>query len=288
MPASNYGIIDANGLEIDLGYSNTIGKKFSYMIKGNFGLAHTDVKQRDVAANAQKVDDPNGKSLNYGTGLEATEIFRSQGEIDKLPSTYTINGARPELGMLNFKDISGADGTPDGKIDGYDRVVLSNYMGSGAAPISYGLTVSVAYNGFSADMLFAGLAGFKNTYNDPWSRNFGGGGKIPIYHDDAWSVDNPNGTTPKLYAWGDARATYVPVSTFNTYDGSFLRMKYLNLGYTIPSKITKKAKISEVKIFASGTNLFCLSKFKFYDPELYQFMSYPVMKTYTIGLDIKL
>lgn len=288
LPASNYGIIDASGLEIDLGYSNTVGKKFSYMVKGNFGLAHTDVKQRDVAANAQKVDDPNGKSLNYGTGLKATGIFRSQGEIDKLPSTYTINGARPELGMMNFEDISGADGVPDGKIDSYDRVILSDYMGSAAAPISYGLTINLAYSGFSVDMLFAGLADFKITYNDPWSRNFGGGGKIPTYHDDAWSVDNPNGSTPKLYSWGDARATYVPVSTFNTYDGSFLRMKYLNFGYTIPSKITRKAKIADVKIFASGTNLFCWSKFKYYDPEIYQFMSYPVMKAFTVGLDIRL
>ena len=288
MPASNYGIIDSKGMEFDLGYADHIGKNFTYAIKGNFGLATTKVKLRDYAANAQPIDNPNGKTLGYGAGLKATGIFRSQADIDKLPGTYTINGAKPELGMMNFEDLSGPDGKPDGMIDNYDRVIVGDYMGSGAAPISYGLSINLGFKGFSLDMLFAGLANFKNTYNDPWGRNFGGGGKIPKYHDDAWSAENPNGSTPKLYAWGDARATYVPTSTFNTYDGSFLRMKYLNLAYSIPSSITNKARISDVKIFLSGTNLFCLSKFKFYDPEVFQFMSYPVMKTFTVGLDIRL
>ncbi len=288
MPASNYGIIDAQGIELDLGYTNKIGKNFTFLIKGNLGIAHNEVKQRDVASNAQPVDNPNGKSLNYGAGLKAIGILRTQADLDKLPSTYTINGARPELGMLNFEDLSGPAGIPDGRIDNYDRIVLSDYMGSGAAPLSYGLTINLAYKGLSLDMLFAGMSDFKITYNDPWSRNFGGGGKIPTFHDDAWSTDNPNGTTPKLYAWGDSRATYVPVSTFNTYDGSFMRMKYLNLAYTIPSKISGKAKITEARIFASGTNLFYLSKFKYYDPEIYQFMSYPTMQTFSLGLDIKL
>jgi len=189
--------------------------------------------------------------------------------------------------MMNFADVSGPNGSPDGKIDDYDRVVLGNYFGSGGAPISYGLKVNFQYKGFTVDMLFAGLAGFKVSYNDAWGRNFGGGGKIPLYHADSWSESNPNGTTPKLYPWGDGRATYTYTSSFNTYDGSFLRMKYLNLGYNIPAEVMKKAGLKGAQIFVSGTNLFLWSKFKFYDPEIAQFMSYPEMKAFSLGISLQ-
>ena len=137
--------------------------------------------------------------------------------------------------------------------------------------------------------MLSGLAGFKVSYNDPWGRNFGGGGKVPKYHADSWSTDNPNGSTPKIYPWGNPHSYgYTWTSTFNVYNGSLLRMKYLNLNYKLPELIVSKLSIKDARIFAAATNLFYRSKFKFYDPELYQFMSYPTMKTYTIGIDIRL
>ena len=288
LPATNYGIVDSKGFEFELGYNNKIGKDFSYNIKANLGLATTNVVKRDVATNAQFVDDPNGKTLSYGTGYKALNIFRTQADLDKLPSGYTIFGTTPELGMLNFDDISGPDGIPDDKIDSYDRIVLGNYFGSGSAPVSYGLALDFTYKNFNVNMMFAGLAGFKLTYNDAWGRNFGGGGKVPLYHADSWTTDNPDGTTPKLYPWGDGRSSgYTQTSTFNTYDGTFIRMKDLNIGYTFKSDFLTNVGITKAQLFASGTNLFYLSKFKFYDPEISQFMSYPIMKSYSLGLNVQ-
>ncbi len=287
LPAVNYGVVDSKGLEFELGYNNTIGKDFSFAVKGNIGLATTKVIQKDVASNTQPVNNPNGKTLNYGTGLKATGIFRTQAELDALPAGYTINGVKPELGMMNFADVSGPDGKPDGKVDGYDNIILGNYFGSGSAPVSFGLNLTLSYKGFTVNTLFAGLTGYKISYNDAWGRNFGGGGKIPLYHDNAWSETNPNGTTPKLYPWGDGRATYTYTSTFNTYDGSFVRMKYLNIGYSIPGTVMRKIGLHAAQVFVSGTNLFSMSKFKLYDPEIYQFMSYPLMKTFSMGCNIQ-
>ncbi len=289
LPAVNYGIVDSKGIEIELGYNNTIGRDFEYRAKGNFGVSTNKVISRDAAQNAQFVDNPNGKTLSYGTGYQAIGIIRTQDELSKLPAGYKIFGATPELGMMNFADISGPDGKPDGKIDSYDRIVLGNYFGSNSAPITYGLQLNFSYKGISVDMLFAGLSGFKTSYSDAWGRNFGGGAKIPKYHDDAWSTDNPNGTTPKLFPWGDARSSgYTQTSTFNVYDGSFMRMKYLNIGYNLPAKYLNKIKVKGIKLFASGTNLFTLSKFKFYDPEISGFMSYPLMKNFSMGIDVRL
>lgn len=288
LPYTNYGVMNTQGIDLELGYHNKIGKDFNYSVKGTFGLATSKVMVRDAAANAQPIDNPVGKTYGYGTGYQATGILRTQDDLGKLPVGYTIFGAKPELGMMNFADINGPNGTADGKIDSYDRIIIGKYMGSNNAPISYGIQVNLSYKNFTVDMLFAGLSGFKITYNDAWSRNFGGGGKIPIYHADAWTTDNPNGTTPKLFPWGDSRANgYTQASTFNTYDGTFLRMKDLNVGYNIPSRLYKKVGISNAQLFVSGSNLFCWSKFKFYDPEISQFMSYPIMKAYSLGLNIQ-
>ncbi|SDS33730.1 TonB-linked outer membrane protein, SusC/RagA family [Mucilaginibacter mallensis] len=286
-PEVNYGIMNAHGLEVDLAYHNKIGSDFSYAVKGNFGLAETKVIKEDVAPGTQAVNNPNGKPLGYFTGLEATGIIRTQAQLNALPTGYTINGAVPQLGMMNFKDVSGPNGVPDGKIDGYDNVVLSNHLGAANAPISYGVLINLVYKRFTLDMQFAGLAGFQNSYNDPWGRNFGGGGLVPLYHANSWSPSNPNGTTPEIFPWGDARATYVPNSSFNTFNAGFVRMKYLNFGYNLPEGLLKKLGVHTAQIFASGTNLFCLTPFKFYDPEVYQFMSYPEMKTFSLGLNVK-
>jgi hypothetical protein len=287
-PATNYGIVDSKGFEIDLGYSNKIGKDFSYSIKANYGYATSEVIMKDYATNAQSVDIPVGKTLSYFTGYQTTGILRTQADLDKLPAGYRIFGAIPELGMMNFADLSGVEGKPDGKIDSYDRKVMGDYSGSGAAPVSYGLMFNLDYKGFYLDVLFAGLSGFKVVYNDAWSRNFGGGGKIPTYHADSWSTDNTDGTTPKLYPWGDARANgYVQVSDFNTYAGDFIRLKDLNLGYNLPGTWVKTIGLSKAQIFVQGTNLFYWSKFEFYDPEISGFMSYPIMKTYSMGLNIQ-
>ena len=289
MPAENYGVVNSKGLEIELGYRNTIGKDFTYFVKGNFGIATTEVIKRDVASNAQAVDNPNGKTLNYGTGYIDNGILRTQKDLDALPAGMTFFGAPPTLGSANFKDVSGPGGAPDGKVDGYDRVVLGNYFGSASAPYSYGMLISLSYKGINLETLFSGLAGFKNSYNDAWGRNFGGGAKVPLYHADSWTTDNVNGTTPKIYPWGNPQSYgYTETSTSNVYNAGFVRLKYINIGYNLPEKLMRKGGLNGVNIFVSGSNLFYISKFKLYDPEVYQFMSYPLMRSFSAGINIKL
>jgi hypothetical protein len=287
LPNTNYGVVNAKGLEFELGYNNHAGKDFYYSIKGNFGLATNKVITKDVAANAIPVDNPNGKTLNYMIGYRSTGIFRTQADLDKLPSGFTILGQAPVLGMLMYEDVYGPDGRPDGKVDGYDRVKLANYSLS-QAPVSYGLNLDFEYKGFSVNALFAGLAGFKVFYNDAFGKNTGSYFIYTKFWEDYWTEDNTDGKAPKPFPWGDSRATYSQNSSYNLYDGSFVRMKYLSIGYRIPLKITSKAGLSNVQIFASGTNLFVLSRFKYYDPEVSQFMSYPIMKTFSLGVNLNL
>lgn len=289
LPAENYGEVNSRGVEVELGYNNSVGKNFSYEVKGMFSYATNKVIKKDVAANAQTYANPNGKTLSYGYGYQALGIIKTQEDLNKLPSGYTINGVAPALGDMLFSDLSGPDGKPDNKVDGYDQIVLGNYFGADNAPVSYGLNISLTYKGFGIETLLSGLAGFKVSYNDPWGRNFGGGGKVPLYHADSWSTDNVNGSTPKIYPWGNAHSYgYTWTSTFNVYNAGILRMKYLSINYKIPQSLLNRLTIKDARIFVSATNLFYLSDYKLYDPELYQFMSYPTMKTYSVGIDIRL
>ncbi len=287
LPSVNYGIVDGKGLEFELSYRDKIGSDFSYKLKGNFGIATNKVIKEDVAANAQPVDNPNGKPLGYLAGLVSTGVIKTQAQLSALPAGYTIYGATPELGMLNFQDVSGPNGAPDGKIDDYDRQVISKHNGVGAAPISFGLLMNLAYKRFSLDAQFAGFAGFTGTYSDIFGRNFGGGGLLPTYYGNQWSSTNANSNSPKLYQWGDPRATYTYTSTYNTYNASFVRLRYLNFAYDLPIPFLKSIGVKSARIFAQGTNLFVLSKFKFYDPEVNGSTSYPQTKTYSVGLNVK-
>ncbi|RBL90104.1 SusC/RagA family TonB-linked outer membrane protein [Chitinophaga flava] len=289
LPPENYGKVNSNGIEVELGYNNNIGKNFSYNVKGVFTYATNKVIRKDVAANTQDYANPIGKTLSYGYGYQALGIIRTQDDLNKLPAGYTVNGVAPAIGDMLLADLSGPNGKPDNKVDSYDQVVLGKYFGADNAPVSYGLNISLTYKGFSVDALFSGLTGYKLFYNDPWGRNFGGGGKVPQYHADSWTTDNPNGSTPKIYPSGDPHsAGYTWTSSFNVYNGGFLRMKYLNLNYQLPEIVLNKLSVKDVRVFVAGSNLFNITKFKLYDPEIKGFMSYPTTKTFTAGIDIRL
>jgi hypothetical protein len=124
-------------------------------------------------------------------------------------------------------------------------------------------------------------------YNDGYNRNsLNGGNRSWTIWRDYWTPDNINASMPKPADWDaspDRRE-----STFWITDGSFVRLKYVNLAYNIPSRFANKAGLSNARVFVSGTNLLTFSKFKWYDPEVSSAMSYPNVQTLTVGLTLNL
>jgi len=293
-PEVNYGVVDAKGLELDLGYSNgKIGHDITFNARLNFSLAATNVVKKDYAANSLPAENPNGRPLGYESliGYRAKGILRTQQQVDallqKFPG-YTIFGAKPELGMMDFEDVSGPNGVPDGVIDRYDEVALGKYGSPTAAPITFGFSFNISYKGFTLDALFSGLAGYNLIYNDNWSRYYSSSIIVPTYYANSWSPTNPNGTFPKLFPNGDLRATgYAVPSSFNMYSGSFIRLKNLSLSYEIPKLALQKVGIKSISVFVGGNNLLIIRKFKYYDPEVYSHKSYPNLTTITTGANIK-
>ncbi len=281
LPSENYGQINAQGFDFSLGYQNKTGD-LSY--SGNFTLSYgwnKTIKQ-DYAENAQWVDIPVGKSRSYIIGYQFDQILKTQDQLDKFNAAhpgYLIGGISPELGMMVYKDVSGPDGKPDGIIDSWDRGILkkSNF------PIVFGLSLGAEWKGFSVDLMLNGNLKQQKSFADlasgvEWNRMWS------EWYGNSWTSTNTNAWLPKRMS-AVASNTYSYASSFWYKDASFVRLKYVNIGYTIPKKLYSNV-LDKVKVFFSGTNLFTLSRFTYYDPEIDNGTAYPVMRSFNFGIDI--
>ena len=169
-------------------------------------------------------------------------------------------------GDLKFRDISGPNGKPDGKIDANDRTNLGSYL----PKVSYGFTLSADYKNFDLGLFFQGVQGNK-IYNDTkvitegMIRFFNAGTQVL----NAWTPTNTNTNIPRAVANdpnGNART-----STRFLENGSYLRLKNISLGYNIPSSSLNswtKGVVSSFRIYVSGQNLLTVTDYTGYDPEV--------------------
>lgn len=283
MPAENYGEIHAQGVEFELGYR---GQSKDFTWHGNLTMSYgwnKTIKQ-DYAENAQWIDIPVGKSRSYISGYEFDRIIRTQEELDAFNAAnpnYTHNGLKPELGMMVFKDLSGPDGTPDGTIDSWDRVML--YENNN--PVVYGLNLGGSWKGLSLDLMFSGKLGIVKSYQDlaggvEWNRMWN------QWYYDSWTPETPNATLPKRISNNSAK-TYNTTCSYWYDNGSFMRLKYLTLSYNLPKNQFYNKIFDNVRVYFTGTNLFVLSKFnKYYDPEISGGNAFPISRSFNFGVDV--
>lgn len=285
MPAENYGEIDAQGMDLQLGYRDG-DDKVSYFANLTMSYGWNKVIKQDYAENAQWIDIPVGKSRSNITGWAFDQIIRTQEQLDAFNQAnpkYKHNGLSPELGMMVYKDLNGSDGVPDGIINDWDRVMLR----SKNFPVIFGLNLGISWKGFHLETMLSGRLGEKKWMSDlaggvEWNRMW------DQWYDDSWTSENPNATLPKRIGANNAK-TYQTNSEYWLKDASFMRMKYLTLSYNLPKNGAFYNKVFEnVRLFATGTNLFVLSKFnKYYDPEIGNGNAFPVLRSYNFGIDVK-
>ena len=280
MPKENYATIDTKGFEIELSYKDKIGKDFTYNINANFGYATNKLITKDEAENLRPYKSELGYNTDRSMGYVATDIIRTQADLDALPEGYTIFGKKPELGMLNYRDIRGANSDePDGKIDDNDNEWIIKHTKS---PINYGFSVGGAWKGLSVDLFFQGVAGGKRFYDQrtEWE---GMEASAYAWRADYWTPENTDAKFPRAGADNGASEE----STFWIQDTSFLRLKNVNITYQLPQQLVSKWGLSQMKFFLMGTNLFLLQdKIKAYDPENSSIMNYPLMRTYSFGINV--
>lgn len=281
LPSENYGQINAQGFDFSLGYQNKTGD-FEYHGNLNLSYGWNKVIKQDYAENANWIDIPVGKSRSVIKGYRFDQILKTQKQLVDFNSEhpgYKIGGLSPELGMMVFKDLSGPEGIPDNKIDSWDRDILS----ANNFPIVYGLNLGGNWKGFSLDMMFNGNLKYQKSYSDlaggvEWNRMW------DKWYNDSWTAENPNATFPKRIS-ANSSSTYTNTTDFWYKDASFIRLKYVNVAYALPKNLYGSV-FDRVKLFFSGTNLLALSSFSEYDPEIGGGFEFPVMRSYSFGVDV--
>lgn len=271
--------------------------KVDYSVYGNLGYARDQWDVLDQApifleggnrAHETQIGQPNERIF----GLKAIGIIRTEEQLNELlEAGFTQFGRDPYLGGLYFEDING-DGFapgPDGKIDDNDFQLLSNF----ASPrINYGFGFNVDWNNFSVNAHFQGVGVYDRIISNQEGagmRQHGGTIRpyYPIWADDVWTPDNPDAKYPRPvgYNWYESGTG---ASSFWIRNGAYLRLKNLNIAYNLPQTWLSAINVANAQVFFNGTNLFSLSGMKeFHDPEQKNYDSFPLMKSLTVGLNVK-
>lgn len=296
----NSGEVENRGLELVLGYREKIAD-FTFGISANVTFLDNEVTRLTdgldfIGRNSSNLygNQPRnrvevGRALSTFYGYQVVGIYQSQEEIDNGPTP--VEPSQP--GDLRFADISGPEGVPDGVITADDQT----FIGDATPDIQYGFSLNLGYKGFDFSAQFQGVYG-----NDIWSDtkfftdSYFLSGNLSTRVLDAWTPENPSNTVPRATSGG---TIFAQPSSFYVEDGSYLRLKNLQVGYTLTKNIINKVGLglTSARIYFAGQNLLTFTNYSGYDPEIgvngnnsnaYGFddVQYPQARTLTMGLQI--
>lgn len=252
VPAENIGKVNSNGIEATLGYNGRAGKDFNFNISGNFTYAKSKVVFIDEAAGTLDYQRKTGRPLNVDLLYNAIGIFKTQADLDKYPHVPNAG-----LGDLIYEDYN-----KDGKLDANDatRTKYSNIP-----QITYGILMGAEYKGFDLSLVFSGQAQVSQ-YVLPESGTIGN--FYSSWADNRWSPDNVNGTYPRVPERASSAVSGgLYKNNFWLNNASFIRLKNVEIGYNLNAGLLSRLKISGLRVYANGFNLFTITKVKDYDPE---------------------
>lgn len=284
-PKTNAGSMKTRGFDLELSWNDRIGD-FSYKITANL----SDFQSRIASVNGADIISSGhiqreGEYYNAYYGFVSEGIYQTQDEVDnsaKLNSSVAV-------GDIRYKDISGPEGVPDGVISSeYDRVVLGNPL----PRFQYGGNINLAWKGLDFTVAFQGIgkkdAYLSEAYVKPIRDNYG---NIPaILDNNYWSpyntpAQNAAAKYPRISK--TSMTNNYSISNFWLFNGAYFRLKNITLGYTFPERWMQAAKIKSLRVFASASDLFCISNYpKGWDPEMGT-SSYPITTSVLMGLSIK-
>ncbi|WP_164126789.1 SusC/RagA family TonB-linked outer membrane protein [Sphingobacterium luzhongxinii] len=280
LPRENYGVVDNYGIEASLRHDRKIGNDFAYFIGGNFSFARNKVKMWDVSPGAFDYQQRVGRPIDFITGYQANGIARTDADLVGLPTYSGFNYSKGDVILLDQND--------DGNITSADMVVLSQK--SMNPEIIYGINLGAAWKGLDINAFFQGVANreimFPNR-GDLWDEQ----AVLSIFN-DTWSPETPDATYPRVGGIGASSiGASRQASSFWMLNGNYMRLKNLELGYTLQESLIKRLGIKGLRLYVSGNNLITFDKVDVADPEAisgnYGVYQYPIMKSITGGLSFK-
>lgn len=290
----NAGIMANNGIDVNLSYNRKVGA-VDFNLSGSFSYARNKMIQ--VFETPATYNNPRRRRTGrpYGTpfGYHALGLFKTSedktgdGIIDANDGWNVT-----QFGTLHPGDIKYADLNGDGKIDANDETVIGHPQ---YPEITYGFTPTISWNGWDLTLFFQGAAissinviGFQTVpfYNNNSNSTY-------EYYNHRWTVNTQNAKYPRANQAPYANNTQT--SDFWMVNSGYLRLKTAVIGYSLPDKIVKKMGMQQLRLYASGQNIFTISKLKFMDPQTTSNnfdgnnidYFYPIQSVYTIGLNVQ-
>ena len=291
----NIGEVRNRGLELSVSSQNTTGA-FTWSTNANISFNQNQVISL-VNSNFVALDPvfgwfgtvrvTPGDALGSFYGYQQLGVYKNQADVDANPK-WSAGGNLP--GDIKYKDVNG-----DGTINANDYT----YLGNPLPTFIYGLTNTVKYKNFDLNIILQGTQGNKILNGtDRYYTNFGGRTNARTIVLDRWRSENDpgNGMQPRVTLGATNGGNQF--SSRNVHDGSFLRIRTVTLGYTIPSSVVEKIKLKTARLYFSGQNLYTFTKYFGYNPEVnnggdstlpiygVDQGAYPVARNLTIGLNI--
>lgn len=283
-PDVNAGKMSTKGYELNVSWNDHIGD-FSYGIAINFSDFTSkmgDLQGTQFLGDKVKME---GSEFNEWYGYVSDGLFLTEEDLKNSPK---INDKNTQLGDIKYKDISGPDGVPDGKISPeYDRVLL----GSSLPHFLYGGNINLGYKNFDLSLAFQGVgkqnARLAREMVEPFRNNYG---NFPAIIDgNYWSpynTDEQNAVAKYPRLTHVNKSSNYAMSDYWLFNGGYFRLKNITLGYTFPKEWMNAIGIKGARIYASASDLFCLSKYpKGWDPEM-GVSEYPITTSILLGVSV--
>ena len=298
-PYGNIGIIENKGFDGTIEYNKRINKDWVIALRGNVTFNKDKWIQGELPEQKYEWMNQYGHNINGVKGYVAEGLF-TQAEIDDMARWESLSDANKaitpkpfasQFGTVKAGDIKYKDLNNDGQIDAYDQT----YISRGDVPTTvYGFGFTVGWKDLSVGMMFQGVAGAERVLNGSSVNPFnGGGGSGNLYSNigDRWTEENPdqNAFYPRL-SYGSETTSNInnfQKSTWWVRNMNFLRLKTLQVSYNLPKPWVNKVHLKNAAVYVMGTNLFTLSRFKLWDPELNtdNGASYPNTTSYSVGIN---
>ena len=259
LPPVNAGIVTNSGVEFSIAYNSKAGKDFTYRVGLNGGYAKNKVVFLDEVPGVPDQQQLQGKPIGSYLVYQSAGAFLNQADIDANKVDYSGVTGKLLPGDMKFVDTNG-----DGKITADDQVRIDQ---NAIPTFNFGATLELRYKGFDFNLLFQGASGASIRY---YTESGDIGNFTKYDYDHRWSIDNPSSVYPRLASRGD---TYYTDGNFgnNTallYSTDYIRLKNLEIGYTLPKSLTDKAHIGGLRVYVNGLNLTTFSKYQnSFDPE---------------------
>lgn len=298
-PYGNIGIIENKGFDGTIEYNKRINKDWVIALRGNVTFNKDKWIQGELPEQKYEWMNQYGHNINGVKGYVAEGLF-TQTEIDDMARWESLSDANKaitpkpfasQFGTVKAGDIKYKDLNNDGQIDAYDQT----YISRGDVPTTvYGFGFTVGWKDLSVGMMFQGVAGAERVLNGSSVNPFnGGGGSGNLYSNigDRWTEENPdqNAFYPRL-SYGSETTSNInnfQKSTWWVRNMNFLCLKTLQISYNLPKPWVNKVHLKNAAVYVMGTNLFTLSRFKLWDPELNtdNGASYPNTTSYSVGIN---